>query len=127
MTRSAPRAFWIATAILALVTVERLVELSLNTPQGVSALLTGWWSFPQRTFPNVTTNPSAIGMVAICSAIALGTMQFLGRSLTGGRDRRWRWKWTLSAFSAVWLLFLVSIAASGLGRNLYELLLQNRR
>lgn len=90
-----------------------LLFLPLLAPVFVLAftLAAGWIGFLRRVLPELTWNPAAIGMFVLCSVVALAGIQSFGRWLRG--DAGWRWKWTLSLYAGLWLLFLTVMGATG--------------
>ncbi len=74
-------------------------------------LACGWFGFLRRVLPELSWNPAAIGMFALCSAVTLAGIQSFGRWLRGGAG--WRWRWTLGLYASLWLLFLTVMGASG--------------
>ena len=78
-------------------------------------LACGWIGFLRRVLPELTWNPAAVGMFVLCSLVTLAGIQSFGRWLRGGDA--WRWKWTLSLYAALWLLFLTVMGATGVAHQ----------
>src|SRR5262245_40177531 len=77
----------------------------------MGALAFGWLRFPARTLPKVSINWSGVFMVVVCSTI----IWWLLLRITRSRRR------TTGIFGAVWLLFVICIAASGLFAHTHAL------
>ena len=74
----------------------------------------GWIGFLRRTLPEVILNWAGIGMVVLCSALILLLLHGLLHGLTG---KRFQFRWSVSIFIAVWLLFCLIIGVAGLSRT----------
>jgi hypothetical protein len=86
-------------------------------------LPTGWYSFLQRTLPEVRMNWSGIALVLICAGFALALIHSSGRALTrgiGNSKSQWPFRRTFAVFVAFCWLFVVVIASSGLFRTAQE-------
>jgi hypothetical protein len=90
-----------------------LLFLPILAPVFVLAftLAFGWIGFLRRVLPELSWNPAAIGMFALCSAVSLAGIQSFGRWLRG--DAGWRWKWTLGLDAGLWLHFLTVMGFTG--------------
>ncbi|MGK0190759.1 MAG: hypothetical protein ACI9R3_006589, partial [Verrucomicrobiales bacterium] len=76
------------------------------------ALASGWFTFLQRTLPNITWNGSLVGMGVLCSMIALGLAHGFLRSVIKA-GQRWRFRWTVCGLMIVGLVFLVGMSVAG--------------
>ena len=114
MNRSDKILAWAVTTFLLLLCAAVILPSLAKSRESVAvirALPFGWISFLGRTLPEVTTNWAGIGMVVLCSALILLSLHWLLNALT---RRRFRFRWSLSIFAAVWLLFCLIIAVAGL-------------
>lgn len=125
-----------------IVTVSSFVLLFLlpiaASRTAFGALLTwlpfGWFVFLKRNLPLISTNWSLIGMVLLCSAILLLLGHWFLRALfnqiqinqSAGQNVRWRFRWGLSIYAGIWLLFVIVFGASGLFRQTTWLLNEER-
>ena len=88
-------------------------------------VLTGWWRFLGRNWPQVTVNWTLIATGLACSVallfLAHRLFAWLYRQARGGREGApasgWRWGWSLSIYGGVWLLFAIVFGASGIYRH----------
>ena len=110
--------FWSVTILLLLL----IAGVILPTIAIVRALPLGWLSFLKRTVPEVTVNWPGIGMVILCSALILGFLHSLLSALT---KKRFRFRWSVSIFASLWLLFCLIIGVAGLSRTIQ--FLQNEK
>lgn len=113
----------VALAIVGLLCLPALPPVAREL---VLRLPLGWLAFLRRTWPEVTWNWPGIGMVVLCSGLLLVGLHSLGGWLytaargthPGSGPVRWPWRWTGAIFGAFWLLFVLVMGASGLGRQL---------
>jgi hypothetical protein len=88
----------------------------------------GWISFLCRVLPEVSLNWSGIGMVVVCSAVAIGGLHWLCSWLYSHRRAsagepgatvvsRWSWRWTFALYTGFWILFCIVMGAAGLMRE----------
>jgi hypothetical protein len=110
MKRSQRILFWsVAIFILLLIAGVLLPLAALGT------LPFGWLNFLKRTVPEVTVNWSGIGMVILCSGLILVCFHSLLSALT---KKRFRFRWSVSIFASLWLLFCLIIAVAGISRTI---------
>lgn len=86
-------------------------------------LLLGWVAFLSRVLPQVSLNLSAVAFAIICSGLLLwGGQWFCGWLYGQVRSRlatdspwpaAWPWRWTGGIYCGLWLLFLASMAITG--------------
>jgi hypothetical protein len=100
------------------------------SPIPLGAILTrlpfGWWQFLRRNIPHLTINWGLISTGFICSVLAvlvanwlLGALfkQLQQPSRGGEPPRRWLWRWTISLYCGLWLLFAIAFGAAGVLRH----------
>ena len=110
--------FWSVTIFLLLL----VAGVILPATAIIRALPLGWLNFLKRTLPEVTVNWSGIGMVVLCSTLILLCLHSLLSALT---QKRFRFRWSVSIFASLWLLFCLIIAVAGLSRTIQ--FLQNEK
>jgi hypothetical protein len=76
-------------------------------------LPSGWWLFLQRNLSQITINWSLIFTAALCSLLII----FVGHWFMVQIREGWKWRWTLCAYAAVWVLFAIAFGAGGLYRH----------
>lgn len=86
----------------------------------------GWWHFLERNASLMTWNWTLIatGVLTSVAVVGLGHY-FLGtlfRHLQTSRtpeapENKWRWRWTLSVYASIWLLFTILFGATGVYRH----------
>ena len=115
--------------ILAVLLVLILLYLPILSPElGLlfSRVPFAWMAYLWRTLPNVEFNWSGIGMVVLCSAIALALghsfRKWLYRQIGGSAPAKglpgiWPVRWTFALYGGFWLLFAIVMTASGLART----------
>jgi hypothetical protein len=103
------------------------VLAGLHSP--LEAILTqlplGWFHFLKHNWPQITWNWRLIATGVVCSAVIVVLGQWLLNSLfkhvlaahPSMASRPWRWRWTLSGYAALWLLFIIAFGAAGVFRH----------
>jgi hypothetical protein len=95
----------------------------------------GWWHFIKRNIPQISFNWGLVSTGVICSVLALvlGNWilsalyeQIQTPSLPGKPARKWRWKWTISLYASIWILFLIAFGAAGVSQHATWLLNNNQ-
>jgi hypothetical protein len=88
----------------------------------------GWVKFLGRVLPEVSLNWSGIGMVFVCSVVAMLCLHWLcgwcyshwragaGEPKPTGMQR-WPWRWTGVLYAGFWILFCIVMGAAGLARQ----------
>jgi len=88
----------------------------------------GWINFLRRVLPEVSVNWSGIGMVIVCSAVAMGCLHWLcgwfyshlraGAGELGATvGPRWSRRWTFALYVGFWILFCIVMGAAGVARQ----------
>jgi hypothetical protein len=120
---------WICGVPLGLFLLLFLLAIAASpTPLGAVLLYLplGWWHFLQRNLQQMTCNWNLIATGAICSALVIifGNWllsalfaQFYRSKHPGQPTRRWRWRWTIGIYLAVWLLFGIAMGSTGVFRH----------
>jgi len=85
----------------------------------IFTLLFGWLTSLRRTVPQVTVNSSAIGFALLCSTLIVPLLHsfcawLFAHVRTASPLQRWKLRWTLSLFAALWLLFGFVMGATGI-------------
>ena len=95
----------------------------------------GWWAFLHRNLSQATWNGNLLVTGGICSVFVVVVGNWLlGHLFTEVQRSRdihppiqpWRWRWTLSLYVAVWLLFAIAVGATGVFRQTTWLLEDDR-
>jgi hypothetical protein len=106
--------FWSLTIFLLLLIAGVILPTLGMSMAIIRTLPLGWLNFLKRTVPEVTVNWSGLGMVILCSALILLCLHSLLSALT---QKRFRFRWSVSIFASLWLLFCLIIAVAGLSRT----------
>jgi hypothetical protein len=97
-----------------------------NLGLAMATLPLGWLRFLERNIPKATLNWSMIvtGVLFSIGVMILGHGIFRGifaqiqtQARPGGAAKQWPWRWTLSLYLSMWLLFLVAFGAAGVYRH----------
>ena len=115
MKRIVPWMVRIVVLLLCAAVLLPSVATSMGSVAVVRTLPFGWLNFLKRTVPEVTVNWSGIGMVVLCSAVILACLHSLLSALT---QKRFPFRWSVSIFASIWLLFCLIIAVAGLSRTI---------
>jgi len=118
MKRSQKILFWTLTIFVLLLFAGVLLPTLAGSRESVAVIRSlplGWLSFLSRTVPEVTIDWAGVGMVVICSAVILACLHSLLNALT---QKRFQFRWSMSIFASVWLLFCLIIAVTGLSRTI---------
>jgi hypothetical protein len=101
-----------------------LLVLAAFQPTG-QAILFGWFAFIRRNFPQATAEPAALATGALFLFLLIAVIEVFARSLlrsipqeSTAAPRRWRFRWTLSIVSALFLMFAVGYSTIGLARHI---------
>jgi len=110
--------FWAVTIFILLLFAGVLLPHLARSRESITIISTlplGWLRFLSRTLPEVTVNWAGISMVVLCSAAILACLHFLLSALT---QKRFRFRWCVSIFASLWLLFCLIMAVAGLSRTM---------
>lgn len=76
-------------------------------------LVAGWLWFLARVVPEMQFNWAAIGMFLVCSALVIGGLQWVGRTLAEKGGWAWSQRWPWGIYLGCWILFLAAMGFTG--------------
>ncbi|HEY2588885.1 MAG TPA: hypothetical protein VGI81_24290, partial [Tepidisphaeraceae bacterium] len=123
MSRNAKRVGWVV-GVLVLLTFLECMGIWIPGLDILFELLSGWITFLVRVMPKVQVRWDLVVSTAIYAIVlvggAHGFLRWLCREMSrgpagvsAGPVPRWRWRWTLSGFLIVILMFTAGMAAIG--------------
>jgi hypothetical protein len=87
-------------------------------------LLFGWYGFIRQNFPQAKVSPAGVATGAVFLLLLVGCIEIFARSLlrsipraAEATPRRWRFRWTLSLITTLFLMFAVGYSSIGLARH----------
>jgi hypothetical protein len=129
-TRLRRLTFFKALSLTALLSLFMLLILVAAGPTANGAVLTklpfGWWHFLKRNIPQLTYDWGLIATSVICTVgvLILGNCfmgalfrQFQKTQSSEKSPQKWRWSWSLAAYAAIWILFMIAFGAGGVLRH----------
>lgn len=103
----------IAFLLFLLLSLSGLIGLLEPAMKAGFFLVAGWIWFLGRVVPEIHFNWAAIGMFVACSALVIGGIQWLGRTLAEKGGWVWSWRWPWGIFLGCWILFLAAMGFTG--------------
>lgn len=106
---------WLLVAFLLflLISFTNLIYFVAPLAKAVFFLVAGWFWFLARVLPEMRWNWAAIGMFVACSALVIGGLQWLGRSLAEKGGWTWSRRWPWGIYLGCWILFLAAMGFTG--------------
>jgi hypothetical protein len=82
----------------------------------------GWWGFVKRTIPQIQLEPSAIVLAVLSFLIAVALTHTVGRRFS----QAWSWRTSIAASLSPFVLFAITVSASGAQMRITQLLTDKR-
>ena len=106
---------WLALALLVFffLGLTGLDGLVVAPVKAAFFLVAGWIWFLARVVPEMHFNWAAIVMFLVCSALVIGGLQWVGRTLAEKGGWAWSQRWPWGIYLGCWILFLAAMGFAG--------------